>query len=324
MSSQLILTVTRACNLRCSYCPTAKDGWPSLKKEDVRTAIDIFVSRFGGGSIKLFGGEPLLVPEIVQEACHYAAKFDSIPQIYLSTNGLPLNEEFLDWIKRQKKLILTISIDGTAKDHNRMRRSLMGTSSSYEHVMSLRKSLLNLPRLVITQTIAPATASRAYKNFLHLYEQGFRKFNFLPGFYIPWRGVQLEYLKENFQQIADEIISLWEKNRYIYIRNLFIQAPTPFFNTGVIVDSDRSIHANNLGLSDKLTHLRAKTQVGNLDRPPTKEQLQSKAQEINSILKHELPSNIWSSTLAADAALSKFCAQLWPHFLRYKKRKVAQ
>ena len=322
MSNQLILTVTRACNLRCSYCPTAKDGWPSLRKEDVRKAIDLFVHRFGGGSIKLFGGEPLLVPDIVQEACLYASKIDSIEKIYLSTNGLPLTEELIVWIKKQKKLILTISIDGGSKDHNKMRRSLQGASDSYEHIMSLRSSLLKLPRLVITQTIAPATAGRAHENFLHLYEQGFRKFNFLPGFYIPWRTNQLELLEENLQLIAKSISSLWEQNRYVYIRNLFIQAPTPFFNTGVIVDSDRSIHANNLGLSEKLTNLRSKTQLGTLDVPPTRVQLQQKAQEINSILESELPSNIWKSTMAADAALSRFCAQLWPKFLRYKKRKA--
>ncbi|MFT4979441.1 MAG: molybdenum cofactor biosynthesis enzyme MoaA, partial [Myxococcota bacterium] len=47
----LILTVTRACNLRCSYCPTAKDGWPSLSAVDARDAIDLFIDRFGGGDI---------------------------------------------------------------------------------------------------------------------------------------------------------------------------------------------------------------------------------------------------------------------------------
>ena len=59
----LILTVTRRCNLRCSYCPTVKDGWPSLSVDDALEAIALFTERYGGGDIKLFGGEPLLVPE---------------------------------------------------------------------------------------------------------------------------------------------------------------------------------------------------------------------------------------------------------------------
>ena len=64
----LILTVTRACNLRCSYCPTAKDGWPSLTESDARRAVALFAERYGGGHIKMFGGEPLLVPDVVQAA----------------------------------------------------------------------------------------------------------------------------------------------------------------------------------------------------------------------------------------------------------------
>ena len=60
----LILTVTRACNLRCSYCPTAKDGWPSLSVDQALQGLRLYAAR-GGGDLKLFGGEPLLVPEAV-------------------------------------------------------------------------------------------------------------------------------------------------------------------------------------------------------------------------------------------------------------------
>ena len=107
----------------------------------------------------------------------------------------------------------------------------------------------------------------------------------------------------------------------MYVRNLFVQAPTPFFNTGLIVDSDRSIHASNLGLSSKLDRLREKTKIGDLDDLPTMKQVQDKAEEINSILAMSLPQKVWVSTQDVDAALSKFCSNLWPHFLRYRKKK---
>ena len=323
MSHQLILTVTRACNLRCSYCPTAKDGWPSLEGKDVRQAIDLFIAMLGGGSIKIFGGEPLLVPEVVREVCDYAAHKKEIQKIYLSTNGLGLNEEWISWLRGRDKIILTLSIDGQAEDHNKMRRAIEGQSRSYEHVMSLKRSLLSLKRLVVTQTIAPATADRAYKNFMHLYVEGFRKFNFLPGYYIPWREEQLIALEVNFKQITDFIEQQWKNDSFVYVRNLFIQAPTPFFNTGLVIDSDRSIHANNLGLSAKLSPLRKLTQVGSLDEPPNKRELEAKSREIRKILQHHLPEKIWLSTQEADAALSRFCARLWPAFLQYKKRKVS-
>ena len=81
----LILTVTRQCDLRCAYCPTAKDGWPSLTAEDTRRAIDLFADRYGGGDVKLFGGEPLLVPEVVRAAMDHAASRQEIRRVYLST-----------------------------------------------------------------------------------------------------------------------------------------------------------------------------------------------------------------------------------------------
>ena len=318
---QLILTVTRACNLRCSYCPTAKDGWPSLTKEDVHKAIDLFVYRFGGGSIKIFGGEPLLVPDIVDEAISYASTHPLIDWVYLSTNGLPLHAALLSRLAKHKKLILTLSMDGKEEDHDRMRRALPNVQRSYTHILSLLDELQRMPRLVVTQTIAPATAKRAFSNFEHLYQLGFRKFNFLPGYYIPWKPAQLAYLKGNFKKIASFIAREWQKNSFVYVRNLFVQAPTPFFNTGLIVDSDRSIHANNLGLSGNLDHLRQKTVVGDLDHPPSKEQLQRKTKEVSAILTEALPERILHSTNAVDALLTGFCKTLWPLFLRYKQRK---
>ena len=81
---QLILTVTRACNLRCSYCPTAMDGWPSLTPDDARAALRLFADRFGGGDVKLFGGEPLLVPDVVRAAFDEAASGGTIDTEALS------------------------------------------------------------------------------------------------------------------------------------------------------------------------------------------------------------------------------------------------
>ena len=58
----LILTVTRDCDLRCTYCPTVKDGFPSLSTADALRAPDLFADRYAGpegGDVKLSGGERL-------------------------------------------------------------------------------------------------------------------------------------------------------------------------------------------------------------------------------------------------------------------------
>jgi hypothetical protein len=317
----LILTVTRACNLRCAYCPTAKDGWPSLTAADARTAIDLFVDRYGGGDIKLFGGEPLLVPDVVRAAMDHAAALPAIRRVYLSTNGLGLNREWLDYLRGYPKGILTISIDGRPADHRRLRRALPGVADTYDRLMVLRPQLLETPRLVVTQTIAPATARHAAENFRHLLSLGFRRFNLLPGYYIPWRAEQLQALRKGFAGIRAELEARWASDRYVYLRNLFTWAPTPFFNTGLVVDADRSIHPSNVGLSGALDHLREQTRAGTLDAPPYLAVLQAQASSVNDLLASALSEKVLASTQAVDAELTALCRSLYPSFAAYRRRR---
>ena len=323
LPASMILTVTRACNLRCAYCPTAKDGWPSLTVEDARAAVSLFATRYVDaaqpGDVKLFGGEPLLVPEVVRAAIEAASGRPEIRRVYLSTNGLGLDAPWLDFLAGQPKVILTLSVDGRPEDHRGLRRALPGVADSYEHLLSLLPALLRAPRLVITQTIAPSTAARAADNFSHLLELGFRRFNLLPGYYLPWRPTQLSALDDAFDAISQRIRAEWAAGRPLYLRNLFTWAPTPFFNTGLVVDADRSIHPSNVGLSGQLDGLRGQTQVGSLDAPPSREALQAQAVQVEGLLRAALPEGVWASTQAADAALTRLVRGLYPAWLQMKR-----
>ena len=323
-TKSLILTLTRQCNLRCSYCPTAKDGWPVLSTSAIDQSIEIFLSLYKQGEIKLFGGEPFLEPELIRYVLDLVKDEPRINKVYVSTNGLGLSLDWIEYFKNYPKAIVTISLDGKPKDHRRMRRAISeDIPDCYDHVVSLLPTLLEIPRLVITQTIAPATARNAYENFRHLRDLGFWRFNFLPGYFIPWKEEQLEVLRLNFQKIAKDIIQDWQQGRLVYVRNLFIQAPTPFFNQGLIVDCDRTIHPSNLGLSSSLEELRGRTTVGTLDAPPSLKDLEEKSQQVNEMLQEFISEKIWTSTLRSDQELTRFCQVLFPHFLRYKKKKRA-
>lgn len=317
----LILTVTRACNLRCSYCPTAKDGWPSLTPADAERAVSLFVDRYGGGDIKLFGGEPLLEENAVRAAFLAARDNPGIRRVYLSTNGLRLNRDWLAFLADQPKGILTISMDGAPEDHRRFRRALPGVPDAYSHIVSLLDVLHRTPRVVITQTVAPAAARNALENFDHLRSLGFRRFNLLPGYYLPWRPEQLAHLDRGLAGIGQRFREAWAQGDRLYLRNLFTWAPTPFFNTGLVVDADRSIHPSNIGLSGALDHTRSRTVAGDLDDPPSPEALAAKAAEVNPLLREVLPVGVWESTQAADAALTRLCQSLYPAFSAMRRRR---
>jgi len=283
--------------------------------------VELFLSIYGGGEIKLFGGEPLLEPDLVRHVLETVRENEKVRWVYLSTNGLGLTQEWLSYLCDYPKAIVTISLDGLAENHRKLRRALPGIADSYDHVVSLLPDLLKVPRLVITQTIAPSMAKNSYENFQHLRCLGFKRFNFLPGYFIPWKNEQLEELRNDFLLIQRAIEETWVDNHYLYIRNLFVRAPTPFFNQGMIVDSDETIHPSNVGLSGALDHLRKQTQVGSLLAPPTLDDLNNKSLKINNIIKDNVSKKIWRSTLAADAELTSFCQNLMPSFLMYRKNK---
>ncbi len=319
----LILTVTRACNLRCSYCPTAKEGWPSLSADQAVAAVRLFSERYGGGIIKLFGGEPLLVPEVVR-AVFDASRDDSrIERVQLSTNGLGLDSEWLEYLRGFEKGVLTISLDGRPDDHRRFRRGLPGIPDSYSAVMALREELLATPRVVITQTIAPAAAEQAGANFEHLLSLGFWRFNLLPGYFLPWKADQLRSLRADFESIGGQIRARWAAGDRLYLRNLFTWAPTPFFNRGLVVDSDGTIHPSNVGLSGALDGLRGRTQVGTLDEPPSVEALQAAEEQTNALLQEVLTPRVWRSTLAADAELSRLVRGLYLDYAAMRRARGA-
>ena len=107
------------------------------------------------------------------------------------------------------------------------------------------------------------------------------------------------------------------------MRNLFTLAPTPFFNTGMVVDSDGTIHPSNVGLSGKLDHLREQTRAGTLEEPPSPEALAEKAEQINGLLERTLEPGVWTATQAVDRLLTDFCQGLYPDFLEQRRRRRA-
>lgn len=314
----LILVLTRRCDLRCAYCPTVKEGLPDLTAADVRRALHLFVETWGGGDAKLFGGEPLLVPHLVHEAFRCAPP--SV-RLWLSTNGTHLDEAVLDAVEARPDTVLTVSLDGAPGDHDGLRR---GAASSHAAVLPWLPRLQRIPGFTVTQTIAPSTARRAAANFRYLRSLGIRRFNLLPVYYVPWQPAQLAALEESFEEIRGELVAGWSVGERLYLRNLFVRAPTPFFNTGMVVDVDRAIHASNFILTGTFDTLRDLVAVGDLDRPPTRDALDEAGRATAARLAERLPPQVLASTHAVDAALTRLCGRLYAPYLAYRSERRAQ
>ncbi len=156
----LELMVTHACNMRCRYCYGSDDheGWESAEHlygsgeagmpwEVARQGIDFLLQASGRAeqvSVIFFGGEPLLEFALIRRVVHYAREQaeqrGKRVDFSLSTNGLGLTEEVVDFLVEQG-IGCQVSIDGPELIHDINRRLASG-KGSYDRVMQGVQRLL--------------------------------------------------------------------------------------------------------------------------------------------------------------------------------------
>ncbi len=93
-ATDLRVSLTDRCNLRCTYCmPAEGPGWlphsELLSDDEVITLVRLAVERLGITDVRFTGGEPLLRPgleSIVAATSHLMPR----PQLSLTTNGIGL------------------------------------------------------------------------------------------------------------------------------------------------------------------------------------------------------------------------------------------
>jgi GTP 3',8-cyclase len=94
VATDLRVSLTDRCNLRCSYCMPADglDWLPDeklLRPDELAKLLHIAVTRLGVTSVRFTGGEPLLARHL-EEVVAAAARLRPRPEISLTTNGVGL------------------------------------------------------------------------------------------------------------------------------------------------------------------------------------------------------------------------------------------
>ncbi|MCH9734836.1 MAG: GTP 3',8-cyclase MoaA [Actinomycetia bacterium] len=94
IATDLRVSLTDLCNLRCTYCMPAEglDWMPSdqkLQPEELARLLGIAVTRLGITSVRFTGGEPLVVPHLEAIVAATASLLPR-PEITLTTNGVGL------------------------------------------------------------------------------------------------------------------------------------------------------------------------------------------------------------------------------------------
>ena len=94
VATDLRVSLTDRCNLRCRYCMPAEGldwlpGEQLLRPDELARLIHIAVTRLGVTSVRFTGGEPLLARHL-EEVVAAAARLRPRPEISLTTNGVGL------------------------------------------------------------------------------------------------------------------------------------------------------------------------------------------------------------------------------------------
>ena len=94
VATDLRVSLTDLCNLRCTYCMPAEGldwlpGDQKLQPAELTRLLHIAVTRLGITSVRFTGGEPLVVPHL-ETVVEQTAALRPRPEITLTTNGVGL------------------------------------------------------------------------------------------------------------------------------------------------------------------------------------------------------------------------------------------
>jgi GTP 3',8-cyclase len=120
VATDLRVSLTDRCNLRCSYCMPAEGldwlpGEQLLRPDELARLMDIAVTRLGVTSVRFTGGEPLLSRHL-EEVIAAAAGLRPRPEISLTTNAVGLARRAVA-LARAGLDRVNVSLDSVDRDH---------------------------------------------------------------------------------------------------------------------------------------------------------------------------------------------------------------
>ncbi|MDR1394690.1 MAG: radical SAM protein [Deltaproteobacteria bacterium] len=107
----LILLLTTRCNLACAYCCHGDQEPADLEPAVLEKTFEILARDQEPLHIQLTGGEPLLVPHLIEEIAQKARKLPRASRLSLQTNATLLDRPLVKLLQKYR-IDLGISLDG--------------------------------------------------------------------------------------------------------------------------------------------------------------------------------------------------------------------
>ncbi|NNN05585.1 MAG: hypothetical protein HKL90_06760 [Elusimicrobia bacterium] len=278
--SLLVLVLTRRCDRRCGFCPQEFSD-ADMAPDVLDAAISGLLPRLAARPrVKLFGGEPMLRPDLVARALDAVSRAAPRAVVELSTHGGALAA-------------------GPGPLAGRARLEVFA-SRPIPAAARLPGAVLNIllaPGESVVATVARVARGRA---------AGFRRFNFLPAYFTRWSAGELARLRERFAATRRILERLAERGDLVEVVNLCRASSTPLYNDGLVVDCDGEVYSSNVMLAAAVAPRKAELRLGHIGEPLEKAACATSA----DVVARSVPSDVLAATFAADALLSEFCRNM--------------
>ena len=280
----LVLVLTRRCDRRCGFCPQGFSD-ADMSEAVLDAALEGLLPLLAAPArVKLFGGEPLLRPDLAARALDYLDAHAPGTPVELPTNGGGLAAAATVLARRPG---LEIFVSRPTPQAARL--------SGVVH------------NFLIPPGEPPARTAR---RLLDARRMGFTRFNILPAYFVAWSSAQLEGLAAAFRGLAAVVARLEAGGRPIEIANLARAGSTPLYNDGLVVDVDGEVYSSNLALAAAVSPRRGLLRLGRAQEPGRLAARPGAGAE--RVMSDSFPAEVLASTRAVDAALTGFCLGLTP------------
>jgi uncharacterized protein len=218
----LTLHLTTACNMRCGYCYSPPRPGRGMSIEVAEQALEMALRHSDDGSVGVafFGGEPLVelprIREIVALAEGRVARGEGRFQFKLTTNGLAMDDAFLDWAE-DHRVKVAVSLDGVRAAHDAYRR-LPDGGPSFDRILPRLDALLaRRPYATVYLTVQPDTAPLLRESVHFLLDRGLRYLVVSLNYAGAWDGESMGVLEEQLRQLAEDYVIWSRAGRKFYL-----------------------------------------------------------------------------------------------------------
>ena len=235
LNMNILLSITERCNLRCRYCyykVSQEDRSADMSNEVMEAALRLTLNRTielkqNSITVTFFGGEPLLRFDVICRGVEYLKglvneRREELPEDFflrfgVNTNGTLLNEEILDYF-RKENFYIYLSLDGPVSRHNISRRTVDGRGS-FSAIEPFIPALTKLDSFVLSVTTRDNIEGLA-DSVKWLKDRGFSCVQNMTDFDGKWTMEDFDRLACEYQKLAEFWYNLKKQGDSFYIQTI--------------------------------------------------------------------------------------------------------